>query len=39
MKHSTIIRSIFAAVVVDGVGYGTAMCKKPAAGPWAVTVE
>ena len=26
-------------VVVNGVGYGTAMCKKPAAGPWPVTVE
>ena len=25
--------------VVDGVGYGTATCKSPAAGPWAVTVE
>ena len=26
-------------VVVDGVGCGQAMCKKPAAGPWPVTVE
>lgn len=26
-------------VVVDGVGYGQATCKKPAAGPWAVTVK
>ena len=25
--------------VLDGVGYGKAMCKKPAAGPWVVTVE
>ena len=25
--------------VVDGVGYGEASCKKPAGGPWAVTVE
>ena len=26
-------------VVVGGVGYGVATCKKPAAGPWTVTVE
>jgi hypothetical protein len=26
-------------VVVHGVGYGTATCKKPAVGPWSVTVE
>ena len=26
-------------VVVDGVGYGQATCKKPAAGPWPVTVK
>ena len=26
-------------VVVDGVGYGQAAIKRPAAGPWAVTVE
>ena len=26
-------------VVVDGVGHGEATCKRPAAGPWAVTVE
>ena len=26
-------------IVVDGVGYGQASIKKPAAGPWAVTVE
>ena len=25
--------------VVDGVGTGEARCKKPAAGPWTVTVE
>ena len=25
--------------VVDGTGYGQATIKKPAAGPWAVTVE
>ena len=25
--------------VVDGVGYGSATCKKLAAGPWIVTVE
>ena len=25
--------------VVDGVGYGEASCKKPAGGPWPVTVE
>ena len=25
--------------VVNGVGYGTATCKNPAAGPWAVTVQ
>ena len=25
--------------VVDGVGIGEARCKKPAAGPWSVTVE
>ena len=25
--------------VVDGVGYGQATMKKPAAGPWFVTVE
>ena len=25
--------------VVDGVGYGTATLKKPAGGPWTVTVE
>ena len=23
----------------DGVGTGEARCKKPAAGPWSVTVE
>ena len=26
-------------VIVDGVGYGQASIKRPAAGPWAVTVE
>ena len=26
-------------VVVDGKGYGQAICKKPAAGPWAVAIE
>ena len=26
-------------VVVDGVGYGQATCKKPKSGPWAVAVE
>ena len=26
-------------VVVDGVGYGQATMKKPAGGPWIVTVE
>ena len=26
-------------VVVDGVGYGQATCKKPTVGPWAVTVR
>ena len=26
-------------VVVDGVGRGQATCKRPAAGPWPVTVE
>ena len=26
-------------VVVDGKGFGQASIKKPAAGPWAVTVE
>ena len=26
-------------VVVGGVGYGTAACKRPAAGPWTVTVK
>ena len=25
--------------VVDGTGYGEASCKRPAGGPWAVTVE
>ena len=25
--------------VVDGIGYGEASCKKPAGGPWTVTVE
>ena len=25
--------------VVNGKGYGEASCKKPAAGPWSVTVE
>jgi hypothetical protein len=25
-------------VVVNGVGYGIATCKRPAGGPWAVTV-
>ena len=25
-------------IVVDGKGYGRAVCKKPAGGPWAVTV-
>ena len=25
--------------VVDGKGYGQATCKKPAGGPWAVTVR
>ena len=25
-------------IVVDGRGYGQATCKKPAGGPWAVTV-
>ena len=25
--------------VVDGKGYGQATCKKPAGGPWAVTVQ
>ena len=28
-----------AGFVVDGVGYGEASCKKPAAGPWTVRVE
>ena len=26
-------------LVVDGVGQGEATCKKPAGGPWPVTVE
>ena len=26
-------------VVVDGKGYGQATCKRPAGGPWAVTVQ
>ena len=26
-------------VVVDGKGYGQATCKKPASGPWAVTLR
>ena len=26
-------------LVVDGTGHGEASCKKPAGGPWAVTVE
>ena len=26
-------------VVLDGVGYGQATIKKPAGGPWIVTVE
>ena len=26
-------------VVVDGTGHGQATCKKPAGGPWAVTVQ
>ena len=28
-----------AGIVVDGVGYGRATCKKPAAGPWSVVVQ